>query len=200
MNFETVLDFWFGELHEGMPDKEKQKSWFNVSEFFDGQVKKNFTSTLLAGSKGQLDPWELTPRGRLAFVIVLDQFPRHIFRGTANAFLYDEKALSLARDGVEFGHDRELRPVEKLFFYMPFQHSENLAIQQEGLALYRQTVAEAKTPEQKKLCEECLAYAERHCQLIQRFGRFPHRNKALGRQSTPQEESYLVNGGARFGQ
>lgn len=200
MNFETVLDFWFGGVQDGVPDKELQKNWFTSSESFDSAVKKNFTSLLLAGSKGELDPWELTPHGRLAFIIVLDQFPRNVFRGTANAFLYDEKALSLARDGVEFGHDRDLNPVEKLFFYMPYQHSENLAIQHEGMALYRKLVGQAKTDEVKKLCEEGLVFAERHCQLIERFGRFPHRNKALGRQSTPQEESYLLNGGSRFGQ
>lgn len=200
MNFENVLDFWFGELTNDVPDKENQKNWFSGGDGFDLLIKRKFTSTLLAGSKGELDPWELTPRGRLAFVIVLDQFPRNIFRGTAMAFLYDEKALSLARDGVEFGHDKPLRAAEKIFLYMPYQHSENIKIQEEGLALYRKLVKETTTFEERKLCEEVLQYAERHYNLIQRFGRFPHRNKALGRQSTPQEESYLTNGGFRFGQ
>lgn len=199
MYFETVLDFWFGELHNNLPDKEHQKNWFSGGDSFDLLIKKKFTTTLLASSKGELDPWELTPRGRLAFVIVLDQFPRNIFRSTANAFLYDEKALSLARDGVEFGHDQPLRAAEKIFLYMPYQHSESLKIQEEGMALYRKLAAEASA-EEKALCTEVLQFAERHYNLIQRFGRFPHRNKALGRLSTPQEESYLTNGGFRFGQ
>lgn len=200
MYFETVLDFWFGELQHNLPDGEHQKNWFSGGESFDVLIKRKFTTMLLAGSRGELDPWELTPRGRLAFVIVLDQFPRSIFRGTANAFLYDEKALSLARDGVEFGHDQPLRVVEKIFLYMPYQHSENLKIQEEGMALYRKLPDEAETEGEKALCREVLQFAERHYNLIQRFGRFPHRNKALGRQSTPQEESYLTNGGFRFGQ
>lgn len=200
MNFETVLDFWFGDLAEGVPDAAHQKNWFNGGDVFDSQVKKNFTSLLLAGSKGELDPWELTPRGRLAYVLVLDQFPRNVFRGTANAFLYDEKALSLARDGVEFNHDKQLLVIERIFLYMPYQHSENIRVQEEGVALCRQLLSEASQPALKKICEDVLGYAERHHGLIQRFGRFPHRNKALGRQSTAQEESYLVNGGSRFGQ
>ena len=200
MNFEAVLDFWFGEWHNNVPDETQQKNWFDGGDTFDFAIKKKFTTTLLASSRGELDAWELTPRGRLAFVIVLDQFPRNIFRGTANAFLYDEKALSLARDGVEFGHHTPLRAIEKMFLYMPYQHSESLKIQKEGLALYEAIFAETSNDKEHAICKQAFEFAQQHYQLIERFGLFPHRNKVLGRQSTVQEESYLAHGGKRFGQ
>lgn len=200
MNFESVLEFWFGEWHNNVPEDAQQKNWFTGGATFDLAIKKKFTTTLLASSKGELDAWELTPRGRLAFVIVLDQFPRNIFRGTANAFLYDEKALSLARDGVEFGHDKPLRAIEKMFLYMPYQHSESLKIQKEGLALYEAILNHTKSDEEYAICKQAFEFAKQHHQLIERFGRFPHRNAILGRQSTAQEESYLAHGGQRFGQ
>lgn len=200
MHFDTVLDFWFGELVDAMPDAAHQKNWFAADETFDVAVKKKFTMTLLAGSRGELDAWELTPHGRLAFVLVLDQFPRHIFRGTANAFLYDEKALSLARDGVEFGHNQPLKSFEKVFLYMPYQHSESLRIQEEGVELYRQLLANVGSTAEKELCERSYKMAMQHHKIIEKFGRFPHRNKVLGRVSTKIEEEFLNRYGQRFGQ
>lgn len=199
MRAKTVLDFWFGDNSGDIP-VEQQKKWFVSDQEFDALIKKQFTMTLLAGSRGELDEWELTPTGRLAFVILLDQFPRNIFRSTANAFLYDEKALSLARDGIEFKHDIALTIFQRVFLYMPYQHSESLKVQQQSIELFAALAAQAKSQAEKSFTKSCYQFALQHHELIQRFGRFPHRNSVLGRQSTADEKAYLTGGGARFGQ
>lgn len=199
MRAKAVLDFWFGDNSEKVP-VEQQKKWFSANKEFDSSIKKQFTSMLLSGSRGELDEWEITPEGRLAFIILLDQFSRNIFRGTANAFLYDEKALSLARDGVEFKHDISLSIFQRVFLYMPYQHSENLKVQQRGVELFAQLIEHSQNQAEKNFAQICYKFALQHHELIQRFGRFPHRNKILGRQSTADELAYLEGGGARFGQ
>lgn len=199
MQAKDVLNFWFGGNSEKI-SAQQQKKWFMVDHQFDALIKRSFTMTLLAGSRGKLDEWELTPEGRLAFIILLDQFPRNIFRGTANAFLYDEKALSLARDGVEFKHDTSLSIFQRVFFYMPYQHSESLKIQQQSVQLFATLVEQADNEADKNFAKNSYQFALQHQMLIQRFGRFPHRNKVLGRQSTQEETEYLQSGGARFGQ
>lgn len=199
MQAKVVLDFWFGDNSEKVL-VEQQKKWFTADIEFDALIKKQFTMALLAGSRGELDEWELTPEGRLAFVILLDQFPRNIFRGTANAFLYDEKALSLARDGIEFKHDISLTIFQRVFLYMPYQHSESLKVQQQSIELFANLVKQASTTVEKDFANNSYQFALQHYELIQRFGRFPHRNNVLGRQSTADEKAYLSGGGARFGQ
>lgn len=200
MQPKAVLNFWFGDADNEVPDVERQKKWFKSDKQFDDQIKKQFTATLLASSRGELDAWELTPEGRLAFIILLDQFPRNIFRGTANAFLYDEKALSLARDGVEFKHDTKLSVYQRMFMYMPYQHSESMMVQLKSLKLFRSLQSLANTPAEKAFSENVYKHALQHAKIIKDFGRFPHRNEVLGRQSTAEEAAFLTKTGARFGQ
>lgn len=200
MHFETVLDFWLGPLEDGMVDETRKAFWFRGSKDDDDLIKGRFLPYLLASSKKELDDWLVSSKGRLALIIVLDQFSRHIFRGSAPAYLYDIQALKLAKEGIALGQDAYLEIPERNFLYMPFQHAENLQVQEESVLLFQSLVDDADTPELKAFADGALDYAKQHRDIIARFGRFPHRNKALFRESTEAELSYLGSGAARFGQ
>jgi uncharacterized protein (DUF924 family) len=152
-----------------------------------------------AASRGELDAWLESPQSALALVISLDQFPRNIWRGTARAFAQDAQALRLARISLAKGHPRELATVEQGFLLMPFQHVESVELQRESVRLYEGIASDAPAPWQP-LVETFLKFARLHLELIERFGRFPHRNAILGRASTPEEAAYLAAGGENFGQ
>ena len=154
---------------------------------------------LQKATQGQLTSWEQYPRGRLALIVLLDQFSRNIYRGTAQAFAQDELALSLCLQGIDIGHDLALRPIERTFYYLPMEHPESLEIQDKCVQHYEQLVASVPPPTAKEL-QSSLDYAISHRDIIARFGRFPHRNKLLGRASTAAEREYLSQGGATFGQ
>ena len=176
-----VLAFWFGSGADyGIP----QKRWFEKDPAFDAEVRRLFLDSYeqLAQSRAWLD----TPRDCLARVIVLDQFPRNMFRGTPRAFATDGLALAAARHAIESGYDRDWLRVEKIFAYLPFEHSESLADQERACELMR------------PLGDEQYDYAVRHKAVIERFGRFPHRNAILGRQSTPEEIEFLEQPGSSF--
>lgn len=200
MNYQEVLSFWFGSLNKGLPDEEHQTLWFRGSANDDADIKKQFATVLPAAIAGELDEWKETPQGRLALIILLDQFPRNIFRGSALAFAYDAAALNAAKEGIAQGQDKKLQTVARQFFYMPFQHSEVLEDQEQSMVLYQSMVDDAPTAELKSMAESCLSYAKQHHDLIKTFGRFPHRNKVMGRDSDAKEKHYLTNGGATFGQ
>jgi uncharacterized protein (DUF924 family) len=163
-----------------------QDRWFKPDAGFDAEIRERFLETHEAAAAGRLDEWQQTADGALALLILLDQFPRNMFRGTPRAFATDSKALKIAESAVEKGHGRNVDASMRSFFYLPFMHSEKLADQERCLALY-QELGEA----------EALKYAELHLDAIRRFGRFPHRNEILGRQSTPEEIAYLEGGGFR---
>ena len=200
MHFETVLDFWLGPASEDIVDETRQNFWFRGSKEDDALIKGRFMHYLLAASKKELDNWLSSSKGRLALIIILDQFSRNIFRGAATAYLYDAQALQVAKEGIYIGQDHYLSIPERSFFYMPYQHAENLEDQKESLRLYQELLDSAQTPEEKKFAENALDYARQHHDIIKRFGRFPHRNKVLLRQSTEQELAYLSSGASRFGQ
>lgn len=200
MNYKQVLEFWFGPLQQGIADEKHQRLWFHASAEDDADIKKHFAGALPKAVAGELDHWKQTPQGRLAMIILLDQFPRHIFRGSALAFTYDAAALAVAREGIEQGDDKKLRIIARQFFYIPFQHSESPEDQQQSLQLFSQMVEDAPDETLKTLAEYCLVYARQHHDLIKLYGRFPHRNKALGRTSSKAEEQYLATGGSHFGQ
>ena len=171
---QDVLAFW----RAAGPDK-----WFKKDEAFDAEIRRRFLATYEAAAAGALG-WDETPEGALALLIVLDQFPRNMFRGSARAFAADPLARKIAAQAIERGFDRQVAVPERGFFYLPFEHSETLADQERCVALNRAS-GDA----------DALKWAELHADIIRRFGRFPHRNAVLGRVTTPEEQAFLDGGG-----
>jgi uncharacterized protein (DUF924 family) len=165
----------------------------------DAQIRGRFSATVESAARGQHASWVRAPRPALAFVVLLDQFPRNIWRGTERAFAHDGQALAVARQAVAAGFIHELAPIERPFLTLPFQHSESLDAQRESVHLCRE-ILETARPDWRLCLESFLPYAQQHLELIVRFGRFPHRNAVLGRVSTPEESAYLDRGGETFGQ
>lgn len=197
---EDILDFWFGPLDEnGMPAQEKQAQWFSSSKQTDQWIRRRFHSYVTFASENGLPDWEGTPQGRLAMLLLLDQFSRNIYRGMALAFSNDRQALALCLSGLEKGMDVDLPLVQRAFFYMPLQHSERRKDQQLSVELFEQLHATGEGPV-KEVLKGFLGYAREHREIIERFGRFPHRNAVLKRVSTPAETAYLNEGAPRYGQ
>ncbi len=201
---QQIWDFWFG--HVPMTADELQRRmllWFGAAEAAaqhqrDAEIRARFGRWVQRAADGELAAWAMQPRGRLCLIILLDQFPRNIHRGTAFAFAYDERALDLALDGIEMGADIGLDPIENLFFYLPLQHAESLAIQERAVTACGRLLDQA--PDSlKPTFETTLRYAEQHREIVARFGRFPHRNHVLGRASTADELDYLRTANS-FGQ
>jgi len=184
---DEVLAFWF----QGDRNRFRENPWFTKVPEFDGQCRERFGFTLQAAQDGALDPWAATPAGTLALVIVLDQLPRNIHRGAYLAFAGDAHARRVARSAVAGGVDAHLTAVERVFLYLPFEHSEDLADQDLSVRLFAALSAESQL-------SKAVGAAERHRVVIRRFGRFPHRNAALGRISTPAEVAYLAEPGNGF--
>ena len=160
------------------------KKWFAKNDAFDAEIRTRFLPTYEAAARGALSDWEQTPDGALALTIVLDQFPRNMFRGDARTFAADPLARAVADRALARGHDQPFAPSERTFFYLPFEHSEDLADQERCVELNR-VHGDA----------DGLKWAELHADIIRRFGRFPHRNKVLGRATTPEEQAFLDGGG-----
>ncbi len=188
--FSDVLDFWFAPP-QSRERGVNRKAWFRKDERFDAQIRERFLPTVEAASAGKLDAWLSTPYAGLALIIVLDQFPRNVYRGEARSFSSDARALSSARRLVEHHFDVVLGPLERVFAYLPFEHCEDLAVQRRALALFG-------TLERHPQCAESVEYARRHYEIIARFGRFPHRNELLGRASSAEELAFLEQPGSRF--
>ncbi|HKZ73520.1 MAG TPA: DUF924 family protein [Steroidobacteraceae bacterium] len=193
----AVLDFWFGAgVRSPAVLDERLRFWFGNAA--DAPIRERFADLVRRAGAGELDAWADSPRRRLALILLCDQFPRNLYRGTALAFAQDAKALGLALSGMQVGADAALDPAERLFFYMPLQHAESRDAQDESVAAFRRLATEA--PESlRDGFQAALRYAELHRSLIERFGRFPHRNRVLGRETTPEELAYL-RGGETFGQ
>ena len=196
---DTIHEYWFGSALQdaAVTARERARLWWSKSREFDNEIRRRFENCVIKAGSGELDYWAANPQDRLALILLTDQFPRSIYRGSAKAFAFDTKALSLARDGIDLGFDNALRPLEKVFFYLPLEHSELLADQQRSVSLFQKLVDEAG-PDQKPTFAEYLDFAVRHRDIISRFGRFPHRNEALGRISTPEELSFLQQPGSGF--
>jgi uncharacterized protein (DUF924 family) len=175
---EEVLKFWF--------DPVQSPRWFAKSDAFDKSIRDRFGDVHAAALRGDCEAWLETPRGRLAYIILLDQFSRNIHRDTPAMFSGDERALKAARAGIAKGDDKALAPAERSFFYMPYMHSEDLADQEMAVALF------------KGLPGNGAEYAVMHRDIVKRFGRFPHRNRILGRPSTPEEIAFLKTPGSSF--
>lgn len=190
---QAVLRFWFGAAEsEDTSYAKRRKFWFGKQPDFDAAIRERFLTVYEQAAAGKLDEWQQSPLGCLALVIVLDQFPRNMFRDTAKAFSTDAKALSVAKHAVFQGFDRQLLPIQRIFIYLPFEHSENAADQAQSVELSRQLQGEAAE------LGDVFDYAVRHQVIIDRFGRFPHRNQILGRESTPEEIEFLKQPGSSF--
>ena len=188
---QAVLDFWFGPPDDPGHRLPRQ-AWFRKDPAFDQQVRERFGPTIDAALAGRLHPWAAEPLSALAQVIVLDQFTRNAFRDSARAFAGDERALAAARAMVAAGQDRALAGVQRQFAYMPFEHAEDVAAQQQALRLFGQLGQE------EPALADLLRWAQAHHDIVARFGRFPHRNALLGRTSTPEEEAFLKTPGSSF--
>jgi len=164
------------------------KKWFARNTAFDEAIRLKFEPVHHAAARGAYDGWARTAEGALALLILLDQFPRNLYRGSAHAFATDPKARTVARAALAAGHDREVAPELRPFFYLPFEHSEALADQDESVALCQGLLAETGD-------EDTLKWAQIHRDIIARFGRFPHRNEAFGRTTTTEEQEFLDEGG-----
>ena len=195
-----VLRFWFGDLRKGeLPDKEKQMTWWMKSEEFDDLVRQRFEKYVLLAEKGELSNWLETPLGTVAFIVVVDQFPRNIYRGAPGAFSRDALALRACLEGIEKGFDEGLHPMHRVFFYLPLMHSEDLEIQSLSVEKYSALENEyTPHPEIRKILAYSTDFAGRHSDIIKRFGRYPHRNAVLGRESTPEEIEFLKEPGSSF--
>jgi len=186
----AVLDFWFAD-----GPNAHRSAWFQRDDAFDAEIRARFGALVAPAREGRLDDWARTPEGALALLIVLDQFPRNLFRGTAAAFASDPHARAMARRVVLEGRmDAALAPAQRVFLYLPFEHAEDMAAQDLSVALF-EGLRDHKT---HAAPGGSIDYAWRHRAVIARFGRFPHRNAALGRESTPAELIYLAQPGAGF--
>ncbi|HZY33126.1 MAG TPA: DUF924 family protein [Rhodanobacter sp.] len=186
---QDVLDFWFVEAGAAR--------WFAADAAFDAQIRARFGEAVEAAANGRLDDWATTPAGWLALLILLDQFPRNLYRDDPRAWAADASAQRVALSGMARGDDRQLPAVQRVFAYLPLEHAEDSALQRRSVELFEALLAEA-APERRQQFEDYLDYARRHREVIARFGRFPHRNATLGRASTPQETLYLAQPGAGF--
>jgi uncharacterized protein (DUF924 family) len=183
-----ILRFWFGE------DDTPRDAWFQKDDAFDAEIKRRFETPLLEALRA---PHLVHPRGlardeRLALVILTDQFPRNMYRGTPASFSGDALALECCKHLLASGQDQQLTPLRRAFVYLPLEHAEDIRLQGQSMMMYRRLAAEH--PEMKSN----LKYAERHYEIIARFGRFPHRNAILGRHSTPEEAAFLKTPGSSF--
>ena len=189
---DEILTFWFGTPRD---DEEYyatwHKLWFTPDPQFDLTIRERFLDDYQLATERKLMEWQEQPRSGLALILLCDQFPRNMFRNDPRAFATDPLARAVATHLIQIGLDRHLLPVERSFIYMPFMHSEALQDQQHSVMLFRQLAEEREFL-------NSVPYALRHREIIERFGRFPHRNASLGRQSTPEEEVFLTQPGSSF--
>ncbi len=190
-NARAVLDFWFGAPGSAT-DGQPRAEWFRKNDAFDRLIERSFAPLIDAALAGGLREWDAQPPTALARIVLLDQFTRNVFRATPRAFAGDSLALAAAQALVASGGDLALSPWQRSFVYLPFEHAEDLAMQDESMRLFTRLDSEAAG------FGETLDYARRHREIIERFGRFPHRNAILGRASTPEELAFLQQPGSSF--
>lgn len=193
---DDVIRFWLGE--PGAPPLASADRWFKKDEVLDREIKERFEPVLERGVRGELASWETTPRGRLALVLVYDQLSRNMYRGTASAFAQDELARAVAMKALDAGDERSLTPIETSFLLMPFMHAEDLGLQKRCVEGFAKLHDEATDEGLRANFESSAKYARMHAAIIERFGRFPHRNAIVGRPSTSEEVDFLKQPGSSF--
>ncbi len=194
---QKILQFWFGDNPALLPAPQQLRFWFGGEAAIDQAIAEQFIEDVARAAAGEFAEWAQTASGTLALILLLDQFPRNIFRDSPKAYGWDSLALALTEAGLAAGQDRELTLVQRAFFYLPLEHSERLEHQQRSVQLFEALLADAPA-EFKPVCEGFLDYAIRHRDIIARFGRFPHRNATLGRPSTAEETTFLTQPGSSF--
>jgi uncharacterized protein (DUF924 family) len=197
---DQILSFWFKEQELSAPQIDRRMdTWFSEDSVFDHEIEKEFLGDIERATKGELNHWADEPRGRLALILLIDQFRRNIYRNTAKAFSSDKLALKLCVEGAMNKKDKGLTPIQKVFFYMPLQHAESAKVQAKSVELFTR-LAESVSPTYRETFLTIAQFAELHRDIIEQFGRFPHRNELLGRENTPEEDEYLAGDGPDFGQ
>lgn len=189
LNYREVVEFWFETL--------SPKDWFNGGPTVDDSIRERFESWIDPVYKGEVDGWLDDPEGVLAAILVLDQFPRNVYRGEPRAFAYDDVALRLSVDGIRNGWDKSLTGDQRAFFYLPLEHSEKMTMQDLSVASFAGLVLDTPEEERSRF-RDYLNYAWRHYVIIRDFDRYPHRNDILGRESTPRERKFLTKPGSSF--
>jgi uncharacterized protein (DUF924 family) len=196
--WQPVINFWFGhDQDDAAVAKAKAGTWWRKREEIDLAIRNTFEKSVEAAARGRLGAWEETPEGLLALVLLTDQFPRNMYRDTARAFAYDALARGWTNQALGEGSDRRLRPIQRVFLYLPLEHSEDAADQERSVVLFRQLLDEVPG-DWKDIFAGFHDYAVRHRDTVVRFGRFPHRNAILGRPSTAEELEFLRQPGSRF--
>jgi len=197
---DKILSFWFKEQALSAPQIDRRMDiWFGENPDFDDEIEAEFSDDVARTSKGKLDHWADDPLGRLALIILIDQFRRNIYRNTEKAFSKDKLALKLCVEGAMQKKDKGLTPIQKVFFYMPLQHAESRKVQAKSVDLYNR-LAESVSPTYRETFLTVAQFAELHKDIIDQFGRFPHRNALLGRKNTREEDEYLAGDSPDFGQ
>ncbi|WP_299014667.1 DUF924 family protein [uncultured Photobacterium sp.] len=197
--YQEVLDFWFGELNEEMTVTDRNALWFQGGEATDKLIAERFQMLVSRAGRGELSHWTKEAKGSLALIILLDQFTRNIYRGLSAAFRYDSLALAICKRGLANNQDEQLSPIERVFFYLPLEHSETVEDQEECVFRFDR-LRQVVSPAHAIIFEGFYQYAVSHHDVVKRFGRFPHRNAVNGRLSTKEELEWLQGGGQRFGQ
>lgn len=194
----SIRRFWFGDNNgDAAVAADKSSLWWSKNPETDALIRKRFEATVAMAGQRELDGWAATPEGRLALILLTDQFPRNIYRDSGKAFAFDALARAWCKEGLALGADAMLRPIERVFFYLPLEHSESVADQARAVELF-QSLAAQSAPDAKASFDGFLDFARRHKIIIDRFGRFPHRNRLLDRASTPEEAAFLAQPGSSF--
>lgn len=187
----TILDYWFGHVEETViPSENRARIWFGENPEIDEEIRQRFQVDLESAIAGKYNKWRDESRGQLALIITYDQFSRHIFRGLPEAYSQDQHALDVCLLGMEAEQDHNLSLIERVFYYFPILHSENISYQESSIRAY-EILVELALPETKIIYESFFKFANHHYSIVRRFGRFPQRNEILGRESRPEEIEYL---------
>lgn len=195
---DSIHDFWFSSHpDDAIVSQQKSSLWWSKKQAVDQEIRDRFELHVEAAARHELDEWTTSGRTLLALLLLTDQFPRNMYRNTSRAFAYDALAQAWCLAGLEQGMDRGLRPIERVFFYLPLEHAESVALQERSVQLYTKLFQDVPAA-QADLFRGYLTFALRHRRIITRFGRFPHRNAILGRPSTPEEVIFLQEPGSSF--
>lgn len=199
-DIQDVLDFWFSGSDLDSPTVDSRMDrWFGSDPELDAAIVTRFGNLVERASAGELDAWAAKPEGRLALIILLDQFRRNIYRGKPEAFARDSQALKFAIEGTMAGDHNHLSAEQRIFFFMPLQHAESLKIQEKSVSIYN-ALAESVSGTLRETFATCAHFAELHRDIVAEFGRFPHRNSILGREDSSAEMAYLTGNSPSFGQ
>ncbi len=198
-DIEQILSFWFGEIKGGLTVQDRNEFWFMPDAEVDRTIRDKFENVVIQAGRGELKDWEKSPRGSLALIILLDQFTRNIYRGKREAYQYDSIARRICVEGLDKDLERELEVIEKCFYYLPLEHSESLEDQNRCVKLFEGLLITANR-NHMAIIKNSLDYADLHRDIIWKFGRFPHRNEVLSRESTEEELDFLSKQGIKFGQ